>query len=418
MLLIRGPVQVEGTIDTDVETRKGKGRKTVFYLRLDRINTTPVTGRLFVQIFRDIELKYGDTIRFKGRVSPPFEDDEGGPSTYSDYLHRRGVYHIASVNKRSKVEVIRQDRRSVLGKIYGLRHAFLKRIDSDFPRAEAGFLKAILLGDRSGIPDHVEQLFLRTGTVHIIAISGLHIVLIAGIVIALMRLILLPRKAQLVSSMVILMLYGVLAGGRDSVYRAVLMCVIFLGGKLIERESDSLNSLAAAALIILTFKPYDIFEIGFQLSFLCVLMILIFVPLIKRLLIKFKGRVAIYIADSFAVSFGVWMGVWPIIAYYFRIITPVSIIANLIIVPCSLLIVLLGIGYLLISLIPFTAYLSDCFIICIKASIALIVLAVHYFEQIPAGYFFISDINHYFVVIYYLLLTVFILIINNYKYAS
>lgn len=421
MMFLRRSVEIEGLIDSDVELRTNKGTRSVFYLKVHKIKSIAVSGRLYVQLFRRTEASYGDRVVFTAKLAQPYDDGESGPSTFSDYLRRKGVYHIATVGKKARFDVIQRDCHSPVGRIYRWRHVLLRRISDHFSTAEAGFLKAILLGDRSGIPDHVEQLFLRTGTVHIIAISGLHIVLVAGIVLSMLRICRLPRKTQFSLAVVILAVYAILAGGRDSVYRAVLMCAIFLEGKLIERESDTLNSLAAAALIILLFWPLNLFEIGFQLSFLCVLAIIVCVPRIQRLFSHTGGGTGWlrkYMSDSFSVSLGVWLGVWPLVAYYFQMITPVSIAANLVIVPLSLLIVMLGMGFLLSSMFPPAVYLTGCFVIGLKVSLAMIVFACSCFEKIPGGYYFVESIKLWHVIVYYSFGAAVLSIIISYKFSS
>ena len=141
-------------------------------------------------------------------------------------------------------------------------------------------LKALVMGDASGIPPDVRQAFTRTGTSHILAISGLHISLVATAAFAIFRwgLCRVPwllrrawtRKGAALLTLVPVAGYALVAGFSPSTQRALIMVAVFLTAFLVERETDLKNSLALAALAILVVHPPSLFSVSFQLSFAAV----------------------------------------------------------------------------------------------------------------------------------------------------
>ena len=164
------------------------------------------------------------------------------------------------------------------------------------------------------------------------------------------------RKVRYMIMIPILIIHMLAVGASSSVVRATLMALIVLIAYLMDREPHMINSLSLAALFILGYNPLQIFDIGFQLSFVSVLGIVILSPRIINLfkigsahLGKINGKVKQKlnillraIRNSFSVSLAAWLATFGFVAYYFRIISPVTILANLIIVPLASLAIILG----------------------------------------------------------------------------
>ncbi|MBU4141018.1 MAG: DNA internalization-related competence protein ComEC/Rec2, partial [Candidatus Omnitrophica bacterium] len=206
----------------------------------------------------------------------------------------------------------------------------------------------ILLGERAALSQDTKGLFVNTGTIHILAISGLHIGLIALILVALFRFLRLPRKAVFILTIFLLICYAFLSGARPSVVRATVMAVIVLFGFLINRETKIYNSLGLAALLILIVRPHYLFDAGFQLSFLSVISIIYLTPKIEKLF-PARNRCFLYLIRAFSVSLAAWIGIAPLVAFHFNIVTPVAVLANLVVIPCLFLIVSVGISFLIFA---------------------------------------------------------------------
>ena len=221
---------------------------------------------------------------------------------------------------------------------------------------------AMVLGWKTALTDEVSEPFMRSGTMHIFAISGLHIALIAGILVALFRLFGVPRSACGAVVIPLVWFYTAATGWQPSAIRSAVMMTIIIAGWSLHRPSDLLNSLCAAALIILTWDPQQLFQASFQLSFFVVLSIALLMPALEKLqkrifqtdpLLPRELRPAWHrrlgwclngIAAPLTTSLAAFLGSVPLIAYYFHLFTPVSLLANLVIVPVSGLALMCGLG--------------------------------------------------------------------------
>lgn len=129
---------------------------------------------------------------------------------------------------------------------------------------QASLLVAITLGERTGIPKPITEAFRGSGTYHILAISGLNVSLLAAALFVLLKAVRVPLRLSALLSMGLITLYAVLAGGSASVIRAAVMADVYLLGLVIDREADSLNTLALSALGLLLWQPLFLFDVGFN----------------------------------------------------------------------------------------------------------------------------------------------------------
>jgi competence protein ComEC len=206
--------------------------------------------------------------------------------------------------------------------------------------------------------------------------------------------------------MVLIWIYTFLVGGGSSVVRAAVMSSIFLMSFVIEREQDTLNTLAAAALAILIFDPGQLFDVGFQLSFVCVMALVKGAPVLLAPLAAcqwHKRPVVWFFVESLAVSIAAGLGSAGMIAYYFGMITPVGLLANIPVVPLSAAVTALGAAIFVAALIP---PLAVCFGACINFSLNLMVFAVWLCSLVPGGTWMTRDVPVGAVWGYYVLLVI------------
>ena len=221
------------------------------------------------------------------------------------------------------------------------------------------------LGWKPALTNDVYEPFMRSGTMHIFAISGLHIALIAGILAGLLRMCQVPRIGCGWVVIPLIWFYTAATGWQPSAIRSTVMMTIIIGGWALKRPSDLVNSLAAAAFIILLWDPQQLFGASFQLSFLVVLSIALLVPpldavrdrllridplLPAELLPRWRRwslTLLRWVTTSLAVSLAAWLGSLPLTACYFHLLSPVTLLANLVIVPLSSLTLAANLGSLL-----------------------------------------------------------------------
>ena len=215
---------------------------------------------------------------------------------------------------------------------------------------------AMTLGDKSQLTKELRDTYAVSGASHILALSGLHL----GIIYTLLSLLLSRRRWQVISQVVIIVciwLFVFLVGMSASVVRSAVMITVYALLSLGHRDKMSVNTLAFAAIVMLLFNPKSLFDVGFQLSFMAVLAILLFYPLFESVWSQqflFGHRLFRWLWTTLAVSCAAQIGVAPLIAYYFGRFSCYFLLTNLVVVPAATLILYLS---LLVLLMPSLAYL-------------------------------------------------------------
>ena len=296
----------------------------------------------------------GRRVEIEGVLRQPQRPIVQGQFDYRTYLERHGVYfqlQVQSTNDWKLAERIQPGRAPVADRFTDWAMEMLGR---GLPVDESlRLLWTMTLGWKTGLTGEVSEPFMRSGTMHIFAISGLHIALIAGILMLAMRACKVPagRAGWLVIPLI--WAYTGVTGWQASAVRSTIMMTVIIAGWALKRPSDLLNSLAAAALIILVWDPQQLFQASFQLSFCVVLSLALFVPVIDGVRMKWLAedpmlpeelqprlarhlrRAAGWLSTGLVTSLAAWLGSIPLVAYYFNLFTPSSLVANLIVVPLS-----------------------------------------------------------------------------------
>ena len=285
-------------------------------LRLIETPDRTVDTKLLIRFREPIPLRYGDRIEVQGVLRRPNEQRNPGGFDYRSYLARRGVFGILYPNRGQKIVLTDRSGFPILRWTETVRRRVEIVIDEAYAenRVHAQVLKGMLLGLRNELSPDILDAFRNSGSIHILAVSGLHVGLIATVCFFGFSLLRLPRKATDLLTIAAVVLYACLVGFRPSVFRASLMAVIFLISRIIERDRDLFNLLAFAALVLLLINPAQLWDIGFQLSFAAVASIVYLMP-------KWEGFIARIIGvdrtdpppdqDSTISLRSVWMrGVW------------------------------------------------------------------------------------------------------------
>jgi len=266
-----------------------------------------------------------------------------------------------------------------------LKQSLYRYLDAE----EAGTMSAIILGDRSQIPKEINMVFRHTGTGHILVIAGLHMAMMTAMVIFILKLIRIPRLWQVGVSILLVFTYALLTGGSVPVMRAAFMASVMLASLSVELESDALNSLCFAALVLLLMDAGNLFDTSFQLSFAAVATIVIlYASLEKRL--SFCPK---WLAGAISVSTAAWIGITPLQIWHFGTIAPVALIANLFIVPLLDLTVALGLGLALAGL--WLAPLAWGLAGCLKVVFNVMVIVAFWFSKIPFGYIQLWQVSRF-----------------------
>jgi len=230
-------------------------------------------------------------------------------------------------------------------------------IEHTLPEPHSAVLKGIILGDRESLPSRVKESFLKTGTGHILVVSGLHVGLILFLLLILFRVLVLPSKLAFLIAMPFLGYYALLAGLRPPITRATLMIGIGLVSLIIDRDTPPLAILSLACLIILFLNPLSLFSASFQLSFLTVAGIIYFNPYLET---KLK-RLPFWLRRPLAISLAAQLFILPLLAFYFNRLPLIGVVANLIVTPIITIVLALGflscaLGIVSLGLAQWVAY--------------------------------------------------------------
>lgn len=377
----KGKVVLDGIV---CENPRVSEDRTSLVLEASRISgegfSRVVSGKLLLSVGENTRrFKVGDLIRTEVRLKQPRIFGNPGAFDYERYLRLQGIRVRGFVNDARKIVLIREGQGHPLRQaLEQFRTRIRDRIRAQAPYPEGTLIQAMTLGEQSEVPRAIQDRFNRTGTSHIIAISGFNVGIIALISFLLIRTLLksseyllLRFNIQRLSALFAfapVVFYAFVAGLGMSTVRALLMTLALLLTILMGRGRDLFNTLALAAFAILVLSPAALFDISFQLSFTAVAAILLFMPGITERLTAWKnraeGRPAILgrritsdLTLFIAVSSAATLGTLPFIVYYFNRVSNITLVANLLLVPI-LGFVVLPLSMVLILVAPLSETLS------------------------------------------------------------
>lgn len=245
-------------------------------------------------------------------------------------------------------------------------------------------MSAMLLGPRDGIPPYVYDIFRKTGTAHIIAISGMNMTLTAVGLMLLLGMLNIPRVARAWLAAVIIGFYSLMAGNGAPVARSAIMAAVVILSFVLERETDAMNNLALAGVVLLAVDPLQIYDIGFQLSFVCVASLILIGPL---MLAFFEGQAwwqrpwVWFLIESAGVTLAAFIGSAGILAYAFGYLAPVGLVVNLPVIP--LMAIVTALGFLVLAFGLWLPFLAWPFALCLKVVLNLSVAILMAASQAP-----------------------------------
>ena len=381
----------------------------------------PAAGRLAVTTAGTLtNLFAGQVVEVRGVMALPRVAAAEGTFDYRAFLQEQGIYYQLQADSADDWRILASPPAPPLADRFRgwARRALARGLPGEDESLRLEW--ALTLGWKTALTEEVSEPFVRAATYHIFAVDGLRMAIVFGIFFGLFRALGLPRPLSGLVLVPLIWFYVALTGWPASAIRATVMLTVVIVGWVLKRPGELLNSLFAAALIILTWEPQQIFQAGFQLSFLVVLCIIVLLPplwgWVERLTAPdpllpaelrprwrrvWRGP-ARYVGDLLLVSFAAWVGALPLVAYYFHILTPVSTPANLVAVPlCGLVLVSDLASLSLAGWLPAAAELfnhAGWFLMeCIRVS-------SHWFAGWPGAYYYVAAPGLFTSALYYAIL--------------
>lgn len=314
-----------------------------------------VSGRLYASFPDTAQLAYGQVIglsvspqKFKGARNPYAFD-------FRHYQYYQNTHYQAFIQPNSYQTIKTHQGNPLLHVAFSLRkrcQGVLQRIMGD--SRDYGIASALVLGVKDHLSDETKEAFASTGSMHVLAVSGLHVGIISVGLRWLMVRILGRRKSRrwyrILAQLIGVWFFVLLTGASASVLRAGVMFSILEIGIALDRRTSIFNSIAASAYILLTWNPFLLFQVGFQLSYLALTGIVYFQPYVYKLIV-FRSGILNFLWTLTSVSIAAQVSTFPISVYYFHQFPLSFFLSGLVVVPAATLLLPLSILVFLVDFI-------------------------------------------------------------------
>ena len=356
--------------------------------------------------------EFGDELKLFGIGQPIDAPRNPGEFDMRSYLARRDVRRSLFVRYAEDGVLLRKAAGNPILRAAQKSRAWLQTVIccglDDSPDVQ-NFLGGIALGLRHQTPEDIEEPFQQTGTLHLFAVAGLHVGIVAELLLILATVARLSRRWAAALIIPLLLFYAAVTGLHVSSVRAAAMCSILLAGSFFERKAFALNSLSAAAFFLLCWDTNEFFSAGFQLSFAVVGGIILLAdplsnylrrfgatdPFLPRKLVspsrRALGNGYNFVCRGGSVSLAAWLGSLPLLFWYFHLVTPSSVFANLLVVPAAFLI--LAIALLSIVTAPLSSTVSVIFNNANWSLASSVIAFVHWCAQVPGSHYYVTDLR-------------------------
>lgn len=348
-------------------------------------NSSKTQGKLLVYLQKDsLSLALKEGAKIKGSVHFRKIKNASNPHAYSPHHHykTKGIYHQTFLS-HEEWEVTPSKSSFFTNWISYLHENFRKKIEySRLGQQEKDVAYALFLGDKTALDDVSKSSFAIAGAMHILAVSGLHV----GIILILFTFLLKPlekfRKGIYFKTVIIIFciwIYAFITGASSAVLRASLMFSFIAVAQSIHRKQSIYQAILVSAIILILIQPFIIFDIGFQLSYTAVIGIIYLQPKITAL-ITIRNKFILYFWKIIAVSLAAQIATLPLSLFYFHQFPTYFLLTNILVIPLSFIILLVGVCYLIFDFIPGLNYLLE---ISLNYLLFLLNKSVQFIAQLP-----------------------------------
>lgn len=341
----KAEVLVDNVLHNDMV--KNTAGKIIIYFEKDSVNT--------------LSLKYGDKILINKNLQEVKNSGNPGTFNYQRYSAFHQIFHNVFLKKSDWVLLDEKNINWFNQFLFTARQNVLNILQKNMQGHDdqLAIAEALLIGYTQDLDKDLVQAYSNTGVVHIIAISGMHLALIYVMLVWIFNKIPFIRRSKIIKVIFILSclwLFSLLTGGAPSILRSAVMFSCIVIGENFGRKTSIYNSLAASAFILLCYNPYFLWDVGFQLSYLAVLSIVIFQkPMYHLLYVKNKWLNKLWTLVS--VSLAAQIFTFPVCLYYFHQFPTLFLFTNIIMVPLSSLILFVEIFLIALAWVPFVGAL-------------------------------------------------------------
>ena len=323
-----------------------------------------VSGKILLVMPAFAALKPGDEISVKGKLETPKDLEENPAFSYQKYLAKDGLYSSMVFPVVEKTGW--RNEKPVSFFLFKIKEAFEERISRVLPQPQQGFLNGILFGEKGGMSPALKENFARTGTSHLVALSGFNITIITQALAAFFLFWGVNRKKVFWLAFLSIWLFVLMVGADSSIVRAAIMGLLFLYAKKENRLYGARNAILLAGVLMLWFKPNDLMlDIGFQLSFLATLGLVYLTPVFAKGLKKIPEFFGF--KEALVSTLAAQVFVLPFLIFYFQSLSLISPLVNVLVLPVIPLTMLFGflagaLGFLAVFLGQIAGWLAWAFL--------------------------------------------------------
>jgi competence protein ComEC len=344
----------------------------------DKTDRRPASGRLQVTLYGETEaVGEGQRVSVELKLSRPRGFRNPGAFDYPAFLRREGILLVGSGRAESLAALTADEPPWPVR----VKRWAVAAIGAHLPETSSALLAGLILGEKKGLPPEADEAFRRAGVYHILAVSGFNVALLASSVFFVLSALGVSRRATAVTAGAALVGFALVVGGQASVLRATVMGLLLLAAMLLDRKSQLMNALALAALVLLAWRPGDLWDPGFQLSFAATAGIIYLAPAVTAWL-GTRGWPA-WLATAAAVSVGAQAAVTPVMLVHFNQLSLIGIAANLVVVPLAAVATTLGMLALVVALA--SAVVADVFFQALWLVLLALRAAVWAAAAVPAA---------------------------------
>jgi competence protein ComEC len=398
-------VTLEGVVCSEPDLRPDK---VIYKLDLTRIKIgeeqSHLKARVLVQAPKQDKIYcFGDLLRIHGLLVRPDEPGNPGEFNYRFYLARQGIGIILRASGSEDFVLLGVKGNPFMRQLLLLKKKIIIVQQQTLPADKAALVNGIVFGTQGQIPEKLWEVFSQTGIVHILSVSGMHVGLVLAGAIALTKLLNITGLPGTLLISLLVILYSLFCGMGPAVTRSALMALMFLWSHRLGRKQDWPTTLFLAALIILLWKPMAVYDVGFQLSFSATWGILYLGPVISELLKKYTGWPA-WIQTTIWVSLAAQLATLPLVALYYNLFSPVSLLANILAVPLTTIILALGVCSGILGL--FSVFSAGLINACTSAVLDVFTAIVSLLNNLPGSFISVPSppliiIPVWFIVLFY-----------------
>ena len=323
----------------------------------DRGKKIPLSGTLLVAI-RDSAAKnlyYGDELLIPAKFNPIDPPTVPAAFNYKNYLVNQNIFYQSFFKPDEYKLLQRSMGNPVIAYSLRLRQGLVEKLKSNMRDTDAiAVASTLILGYKADLSNDVLQAYSKTGTIHVLSVSGVHVAIIYVLLAFAFGFLDKFKKGKILKAVIIISIiwfYSLLSGFSPAVCRAAVMISMVIIGRTFNRHINSLNILAISAFGLLLYDPLFIADVGFQLSYLAVFGLIVFQPLVYNWF-AFKNKWVDKLWALCSVSIAAQVITFPLSAFYFHQFPVYFLVSNLFIVIPSALIMYSGILFLLLPKIP------------------------------------------------------------------